>query len=156
MFHYELNCVTVFTFRWFDVFQKVLPRHLSRGKHKRNATFPCGKATIPPAGVITQDYCSEDDIRLNNYSRPKFLSSSDIMRNEKEWIESVEAEDEDVFPDHNDDSDGELKRDVEVQNALNKLMSQSEDLQDESEGITDLTLEYFSWVNFYLRVFCVL
>ncbi|CAL1267955.1 unnamed protein product [Larinioides sclopetarius] len=118
---------------WFDVFQKVLPRHLARGKHKRNATFPCGKATIPPAGVITQDYCSEDDIRLNTYSRPKFLSSSDIMRNEKDWIESVEAEDEDVFPDHNDDSDGESKRDVEVQNALNKLMSQSEGLQDESE-----------------------
>ncbi|XP_055949479.1 protein outspread-like isoform X1 [Argiope bruennichi] len=118
---------------WFDVFQKVLPRHLARGKHKRNATFPCGKATIPPAGVITQDYCSEDDIRLNNYSRPKFLSSSDIMRNEKDWIESVEAEDEDVFPANNDDSDGESKRDVEVQNALNKLMSQSEELTDEAE-----------------------
>ncbi|GFQ74804.1 protein outspread [Trichonephila clavata] len=129
---------------WFDVFQKVLPRHLSRGKHKRNATFPCGKATIPNAAVITQDYCSEDDIRLNNYSRPKFLSSSDILRDDKEWIESVDAEeDEDVFPVNNDtpyindDSDGESKRDVEVHNALNKLISQSEELENESEGLTN-------------------
>ncbi|PRD36105.1 UNVERIFIED_CONTAM: osp [Trichonephila clavipes] len=126
---------------WFDVFQKVLPRHLSRGKHKRNATFPCGKATIPNAAVITQDYCSEDDIRLNNYSRPKFLSSSDILHDDKEWIESVDAEeDEDVFPLNNDtpylndDSDCESKRDVEVHNALNKLISQSDELENESEG----------------------
>ncbi|GIY46842.1 protein outspread, partial [Caerostris darwini] len=118
---------------WFDVFQKVLPRHLSRGKHKRNATFPCGKATIPNAAVITQDYCSEDDIRLNNYSRPKFLSSSDILRNDKEWIESVDAEEDDVFPDLNEDSDGENKRDVEVQNALNKLISQPDEILNESE-----------------------
>ncbi|KAG8183256.1 hypothetical protein JTE90_006452 [Oedothorax gibbosus] len=107
---------------WFDALTRVLPRHLSRGKHKRNATFPCGKATIPTNAVISQDFSSEDDLRLttnnNSLGRPKFLSSSEIPRGrDDDWIFSnLGDEDEgDVFPGDEDD--------VELHNAINELMS---------------------------------
>ncbi|XP_042895027.1 myosin phosphatase Rho-interacting protein isoform X2 [Parasteatoda tepidariorum] len=122
---------------WFDVLCKVSPRYISRQKHKRNATFPCGKATIPTPAVINQEYCSEDDMRLNTFSRPKFLSTSEMMQ---DWIPATNTEEDDVFSSkdpyiNGSNSNNKIKRDVEVHNALNKLISLPEDTLDDTEKL---------------------
>lgn len=78
---------------------------------------------------LQKDYCTEDDIRLNNnYGRPKFLSSSEIPRSDKDWIFTNLGDDEgDVFPGDNSD-------DVDLHNALNALISQQSEEEEHSLG----------------------
>ncbi|XP_054717263.1 protein outspread-like [Uloborus diversus] len=139
---------------WFDALSRVLPRHLSRGKHKRNATFPCGKAIIPPSNVISQDY-SEDDIRLKDYSRPKFLSTSELNdSDEKEWNLTLSQEDE-VFCAKDEgavvDEDEEktfTDKNVEVKNALNNIIPES--VQKDIEGKLGIAIIFASFTPLYL------
>lgn len=81
---------------WFDALFRI-PRNTIRGKHKRNATFPGGKATN--TSPITDHVASSENSTTSEVSRPRFLSTSETLRRKDwSWLPVDTNEEEDVFP----------------------------------------------------------
>lgn len=87
--------------KWFEVLSK-FPRNTVCGKYKRNATFPCIKATTVPKTETTNSSNNNNNrretVELSNYAKHNGYVNS-LNRNNRNQNSSIPFDpDEDVFP----------------------------------------------------------